>query len=489
MKQISDEICYPLSIIINKSFAEGTVPDNLKLAKVIPVYKSKDSDIFSNYRPIYLLSSVSKILEKVMYKRIYNFLEFNNILYQSQYGFREKHSTTHAILEFISNTVQALDERESTLAVFLDLSKAFDTINHDILLDKLKFYGIRGPVLEWFRSYLDQRKQYVEYLNCNSNTMSITCGVPQGSVLGPLLFLIYMNDLPDCLKSTNSILFADDTSLYKSSKNIVELYDRMNDELLILSDWFRSNKLSLNVGKCNYMLFTNIRNVEDWLELKIGRETIKKSETVKFLGLILDDKLTWNQHIKMCSSKVSGSLYALNRIKHLVSRKYLRSLYFAMIFPHISYGITIWGSTYNIHKRKLIIAQKRAIRCVAGAKYNETTNPLFYQLRLLKLDDLYKMEVAKIIFKYHNNSLPSPLTNLFILKRDINVRSVSSCNDLYPKRCRTTLAMQHIACTGPKIWNALPSDTKKNTSITVKAFSLKLINSFLATYVDNAILQ
>ena len=226
----------------------------MKITKVIPIYKAKEKDNFSNYRPIsLLLTSMSKITETMIHKRLAFFLETNKILYENQFGFRKKHTTIDAITKFITDTTQSLDEKESTLAVFLDLSKAFDTIDHNILLNKLEFYGIRGKALDWCKNYLTDRKQYVHYRNKNSSSERIECGVPQGSVLGPLLFIIYTNDLPDSLNGAKSILFADDTTIYISFNNISNLYRDMNIELDNITDWFRANKLSLNVTKTNYM--------------------------------------------------------------------------------------------------------------------------------------------------------------------------------------------------------------------------------------------
>ena len=206
------EIVRPLTIIINKSLVTGIVPDLMKLAKVIPIYKSKNKKLFSNYRPISLLPVLSKVLEKVVHKRLYSFMSKKQIFFESQYGFRDKHSTTDAITELCSNILYGFDKKESTLAVFLDLSKAFDTIDHKILLNKLEYYGIHGTPLQWFKSYLSNRKQFVEYNKFNSKICTIDCGVPQGSVLGPLLFILYTNDLPKCINKSKSILFADDTT-------------------------------------------------------------------------------------------------------------------------------------------------------------------------------------------------------------------------------------------------------------------------------------
>ena len=225
VKYLKNEIALPLSIMINASIESGHVPDTMKLAKVIPIYKSKDKQMLNNYRPISLLLIFSKILEKVVYQMLFNFLNTNNALFSSQYGFRKNHSTINAVTELVSHVIKAMNRKENTISVFLDLSKAFDTVNHNILLRKLEFYGIRGIALEWFKHYLTGRKQYVLYNNTQSSKQYITCGVPQGSVLGPLLFLVYINDIPNCLKYSKSIVFADDTTIFASCKNMNTLYN------------------------------------------------------------------------------------------------------------------------------------------------------------------------------------------------------------------------------------------------------------------------
>ena len=251
VKDFKYALSIPLSIIINNSLAMGLVPDMAKLAKIIPIYKAMDKKNISNYRPIFLLPVISKILEKVVHKNLNTFL----VLYPSQYGFRKNRSTVNAITELVCYITNLMENKQNTLSVFLDLSKAFDTINHKVLLHKLEFYGVRGLALNWFRSYLADRKQYVLYNNVKSQTLEITCGVPQGSVLGHLLFLIYVNDIANCLTHSKVISFADDTTVFSSSKCIDDLYTNVNSDLDDLSNWFKANRLVLNVNKANSMLF------------------------------------------------------------------------------------------------------------------------------------------------------------------------------------------------------------------------------------------
>ena len=389
IKQINDEICFPISIIINKSIVEGKVPDSLKIAEIIPVYKSKEKNIIDNYRPISILPPISKILEKIIHKRLYRFI--SKKLYKSQYGFRPKHSTTQAVAEFSIDVLDAFEKKLNCLSTFLDLSKAFDTIDHDILLNKLHFYGIRGIAHKWFNSYLSNRKQYVKYREARSELMNVTCGVPQGSVLGPLLFIIYTNDLAKCINHSNAILFADDTTVYVISADKIRLYSYMNEDLHTLNDWFKANKLSLNINKTVCMFFSNnIKSNKDTCKVKIGDSEIKEVDHFKFLGLIIDSNLKWQNHIEHCKAKISSSLYIMNQVKNVLPIKQLLILYTTLIQPYLDYGIVLWGGTCQTYIRKLIILQKKCIRCVNGSKYNEHTYPIFRDLNILPVNGMYR---------------------------------------------------------------------------------------------------
>ena len=270
----------------------GIFPDLLKIAKVHPIYKSGDRDQFINYRPISVLNSFSKVFEKVIFNRLLNYINSQNIISHCQYGFRQNQATFMAITEMYDKISLAIDRNEYCAGIFIDLAKAFDTLDHNILLFKLEYYGIRGITLTWFRSYLECRQQYVTFYHTSSALEYISYGVPQGSILGPLLFILYVNDIVNCSSILNSILFADDTNAFYSNAKFINLISTLNVELSKLSNWFKSNKLSINIKKTNYILFGNKHAPEKTPELTLyihGNE-IERVESTKFLGVYLDKK-------------------------------------------------------------------------------------------------------------------------------------------------------------------------------------------------------
>lgn len=462
LQQIKFAISSPLSIAINKSIETGIFPSKLKIAKVIPIYKSKDKQNFTNYRPISLLPTISKIYEKIVHKRLYSFMTTNSLMNKNQYGFRKGHSTINAVTKFTHDTLLAIDSGNYNLSVFLDLSKAFDTINHSLLCKKLSHYGVRGVALDWFRSYLSERKQYVSYKDTPSKLFPITCGVPQGSVLGPLLFIIYTNDLPGSLRCTTCILFADDTTIYVCGKNIKELYKLMNDDIDSLAEWFKVNKLSLNISKTHHVLFSKTKNVKSDLQvLTLDDNVINRVKCVKFLGLLIDENLDWHEHINSCRSKISSGLYALNKSKNILDTNNMKIIYHSLIYPYLTYGNLLWGSSHSMHLRRLEILQKKAVRTISKMSYNSHTEPLFKKLQILKFNDIFTFQLSSLMHSFINDTLPAPLMTIFTVNRTIHSHETRHLHQPHVQYRKTAFLSKTFICQAPEAWYKLPEKIRQ----------------------------
>ena len=421
LKEFSQHLISPLTTIVNKSLEEGTFPKLLKSASVCPIFKKNDKTKCANYRPISLLSNISKVFERIMYNRIENFLDDFDVIYKLQFGFRKKYSTNHALLSIVEQIRSNLDNKAFSCGVIVDLEKAFDTVNHKILLGKLDHYGIRGNANKWVNSYLTNRTQCVNTNGFTSEYLNVSCGVPQGSILGPLLFIIYINDMHKAFDKCMVHHFADDTNLLFSHKNPKIIKKVMNNELRFLFEWLCANRLSLNVGKTEFILFRPPRiKLESRIVLTLNHTKIHASYKIKYLGLLLDDRLTWKAHICELSKKLSRSVGMLFKIRDFCPKSVLRSLYFSIFNSHLSYGLPAWGNADKLYLEKINLIQKKAIRAITFADFNDHTSPLLKELKILSLSDLYQYQLSSLMWDLDHNLLPQSLSTYFIKRKSIH---------------------------------------------------------------------
>jgi hypothetical protein len=414
LKLIHQDISFPLSNIINLSFTKGRFPSTLKLSKVIPVFKKGSPLESSNYRPISLLSNIEKIFEKLMHSRLLSFLDSHSIIYCRQYGFRKSHSTIQALINIVERIRQCIDKGHAAVGVFVDLTKAFDTVDHSILLSKLSHYGVRGITNCWFKSYLASRSQFVSISNCKSELKTILHGVPQGSVLGPLLFLLYINDLHEAIKFSEVNLFADDTTLFQFGASLKSLSDNVNTDLSLLSDWLNANKIALNASKTEYVLFkSRLKTFESELEIYITGRKLDPSTSIKYLGVKIDQHLKWGDHISDISVKLRRANGAISRLRHFLPRSILINIYHAIFNSHLSYACQLWGQYDSKFSHRVLVLQKYALRLISFSNPRSPSSPLFARLKILQIFDLVKVLNVLFVYQFLNAKLPTDLRNTF----------------------------------------------------------------------------
>ena len=455
IKKLSHIIAPVICDIFTDSIRTGTFPSILKIARIMPLHKGKNNKIISNYRPISLLPILSKLIEKLLKTRVLQFINDNNILYNRQFGFRSGCSTSDAILLLADDCVTALDCKLYTIAIFLDFSKAFDTVNKDIMLSKLDRLGFRGNVNKFFESYLSNRKMYVCVNGNNSRTATINIGLPQGSVSAPWLFSLYINDMHRSSKKLNFLHFADDTTVYMSGYNLTELCNEVCLELNAIDDWLKSNRLSLNIDKTQFMIYThNNFNVDDCI-IKIRDRQIHYVKTTKFLGLHIDDRLNYNGHLIDLSKKLSRIKGLLLKLSSYVPAHIVRQIYFALFYSRMVYGISVWGGSNITYVNRIININRAALTTFRNRLPDSIPNPLpfdkIYQYNCLNSFHKYKNDVN---FDYFN----SKICNLTPVHDHVTRFAINNCY-LLPVILKT-VGQKQFFFNAIKQWNSLPQELK-----------------------------
>ena len=463
---IADEITY----ICNHSITNFVFPNKWKEAKVTPLHKNGPHKEVNNYRPISILPVLSKVLEKHVHESLSDFLHEYNLLHKTQSGFRAQHSCETALVNMIDLWLNAIDNGKIVGVVLIDFKKAFDLVDHQILIDKLKIYGIRDDSLSWFDTYLTNRKQQVTINSCKSDFKSISYGVPQGSILGPLLFLLFINDLPLYTNNVFTDLYADDTTLYDIQDSVEQIENNLQSALNNLNSWCRSNGMILNSSKTKVMVVTTNQKRQrlnnDHLDLNFNNESLNIISNDKILGIFVDNNLTWSDHIMHLAKKISSSIWLLSKIKKFLSQAHRVQFYKSYIQPHIDFCNIVWASSSESNKLKIFKLQKRACKVILDYNVDNSTDAM-KSLKIMSIYDRLYLRKAKFMFKVYNNIVPAYISENFTLRNNenTNIQLRSSAGCFIPPKPRTECFKHSMRYSGCLVWNSLPEEVKNAQTI------------------------
>ena len=463
-----------LTYLFDSSLRSGVFPESLKKGRVSCIYKKGNRHCLDNYRPISVITSFSKILEKLASDRLTKYVEENNILSPWQFGFRKNRSTELAIHNLVATLQDAFERGEVGVGVFMDLTKAFDCMDRDILYKKLHRYGIRGKELDWFKSYFLNRKQCTVWGETYSSFADLKWGVIQGGNISPVLFDLYINDLVSVPQHCSTLLFADDTSLVATSRNSEELFTRVNSDLTRVCQWFDANKLTLNASKTHYVIFARSRRVLDSVRdsgLRVGSVAIDRHVKSMFLGVLIDELLTWQPHVQLVCNKLAKYVPILRNIRNCIDVRALITLYNSLIYPNITYCNSVWGACLPTYRKPLEILQRKIVRVIAGISYRDPTADCFKTFKFLNIQNIYVYFTCIFVYRAFNCIVPCDFFTASS-NTDHNVRSNDSLQFIVP-RIISEHYRQCIKYSGPKQMNSIPVKIKSTTQISLFKSKLK----------------
>lgn len=485
LKLSAPAIVSSLTYIFNRIIDSGKFPILFKNAKVTPVYKKGDKTEATNYRPISVLSTLSKLIERHISKQLYEYLTDFNLLHASQSGFRPHHSCQTALINITDKWLKEMNEGNINGVVFLDLKKAFDVVDHDILCQKLEIYRFDEPALKLLKSYLNYRTQQVKIGNVMSESASVDYGVPQGSILGPLLFILYINDLPLHAEHCETDMYADDSTFHLSGKAVTDIQDKIQSDLNLIDRWCSENKMYINIDKTKCMTVGTRQKLScqgDHLKLQINNETIQISECEELLGIKVDPTLTWSAQIDKLCSAISSRIYLLSRIKQYLNLEARKLFCNGYIMPLIDYCCTIWGNCSEDNLNRILKLQKRAARLVFDADPLSSSDPLFKELKWMPVKTRIHYHKLLLIYKSLHHQAPEYLSGNLTYVRENNPYHLRNAvrGNLYTNKPRTELYKKSFQYSASILWNGLPDDIRLSSNIDVFRNRLKcylLLNS------------
>ena len=474
-----------LTNLINCSFRSGIFAESWRLAEVVPCIKDKegDRDDPSNSRPISLLPITSKVCERAAHSQLVRFLQDHSIIHPFQSGNRKSHSTESALIYFTDEILKNMDGKHISVVVLLDMTKAFDSIRHDILLAKLRRIGISSSALAWFSSYLSGRKQVVRIGNTVSEQLELRFGVPQGSILGPVLFTLYVNELLSIPNHCQSMGYVDDTKLLLAlpPNQTADAVSMLNDDLREITKWCCRNSLLLNPDKTKLLVIgvPQLTKTLPTLSVTLMGKKIEPVTTAKDLGVYIDKSLNYNDHINKISSSCIYKLMMINRISYLLDRESLLLLIHSFVFNKLLYCSSVWSNTSKKNIKKLQLLQNFAARIVLGLRKYDHISDGLKTLGWLDINQKLRFNDCVMMYKCLNKSAPAYLSQRFKKRSQIHSRTTRNCNDLELSKCRLATGQRSFSFRGAKIWNELPKSIRDATSL--NTFKKNLLNLFKET--------
>ena len=473
LKTCSDTLSIPLHYIINLSKQQNTFPHAWKTSRVIPLYKKDDKLNITNYRPISLCPVGSKVLKKVINKQVLTYLTTNNILPHSQFGFRPKNRTSHLLLQFINTIEKAIAQKKKIIVSYLDFSKAFDSIPHSLFLSKLPYLGFLPSVCEWFDSYLKNRSQYTDFMGVFSSLEKVICGVPQGTCLGPLIFLMHTIDIKHHLRHSHMFSFADDTTILTIADTFDDAAQKAATDYAILTEWYYHSRLSLNIGKTKYMLFGAADNAT--INLKMQNTDLERVKEYKLVGLTIDENLKWKSQCQNTAQKLRLTYVMLARNKNILPEKTKILIYHSLFHSHLIYGSEFYGAATKSCLKQLKSLQEKTLKLITKTDIKAFCK----KQKILTVEDTIIKQ--RIMLAHSILSIDSPTNIKLILQRSPTTMATRSQNKKQIQICKPSTERQRRSAyySIPLLWNNLHSSAQNATK---RPLSTMVSNQLLQLY-------